>query len=314
MRIWTYECPFQHKGEEYEVKFFFSFTTCTSQLYCNGRLVDEHIGRFSEGAKVITHKYQAKGQSDELSVCVGYFSWWSVGIEVHENNTLIYASHPNQDIHFVEKKMAHLESKSDAAETNDADDKEQRSQKWQQNKHSILADIALGAAFFVVAKVTGDLRIAAFVAVTLGLALVVIQRFVKVDLLGGFAIFGTIMLLISALFSLAFQSEYFVQLKGTFMGLLGASIFLADGIFRQGRYFGARFERYLSSPVKHQHFVIGLGLISACMSGINYGVATYLSEDVWLNYKTFYDTAIYIVLFLLLTRLASAKHQKASDS
>jgi hypothetical protein len=240
MRIWTYECPFQHKGEEYEVKFFFSFTTCTSQLYCNGRLVDEHIGRFSEGAKVITHKYQAKGQSDDLSVCVGYFSWWSVGIEVHENNALIYASHPNQDIRFVEKKMAHLESTSDAAENDDADDKEKRPQKWQQNKYSILADIALGAAFFIVAKVTGDLRIAAFTGVTLGLALVVIQRFVKVDLLGGFAIFGTIMLLISALFSLAFQSEYLVQLKGTFMGLLGASIFLADGIFRQDCYYGVQ--------------------------------------------------------------------------
>jgi len=308
MRLWTYERPFQHKDTNYEVKFFFSFTAYTSQLYCNGSLVDEHTCRFSEGAKATAHKLQAKDQNDELTVCVGYYNWLSVGIEVHENDALIYASHPSEDIYFAEKKLGSLESESEAVEADKAVEKAQYSQKWQQNKHSIFADIALGVAFFILAKVTGDLRIAAFTGVALGLGLVVIQRFVKVDLLGGFAIFGTIMLLISALFSLAFQSEYLVQLNGTFMGLLGASILLADGIFRQGRYFGARFEPYLSSPIKHQHFVIGLGVISACMSGVNYGVATYLSEDVWLNYKTFYDTVIYIVLFLLLTRLASAKH------
>ncbi len=304
MRLWTYERPFQHKGADYEIKFFFSFTTCTSQLYWNGILVDEHICSFSEATRVMTHKYQAEGQSDEIIVIVGYYSWWSVAIEAHENNELIYASHPGEDLHFAEKKMASLET---TPTEEDTAEKEERSQKWQQNKYSIFADIALGVAFFIVAKVTGDFRVAAFTGVALGLALVVVQRFVKVDLLGGFAIFGTVMLLISALFSLAFQSEYLVQLKGTFMGLLGASIFLADGIFRQGRYFGARFERYLSSPVKHQQFVIGLGLISASMSGINYAIATYLSEDVWLNYTTFFDTVIYIALFVLLTKLTSAE-------
>lgn len=310
MNKWSYKRPFQYKGRDYEVNFSFSFTTCTSQVYCNGSLVDERTCSFSSGAKVIEHKFQANGQFSELSVSVGYYNWQSIGIEVRENNELIYASHPNEDIHFAEKKIESIESTTNTTETVD---KEQRNQKWQQNKHSIFAAIGLGAVFFVVAKITGDLTIAAFTGVILGLALVVIQRFVKIDLLGGFAVFGTVMLLISALFSLAFQSELIVQLKGTFMGLLGASVFLADGIFRNGRYFGCRFDRYLSAPVEHRYFVIGLGLISACMSGFNYGVATYLSEDAWLTYSTFLDMPIYLILFIVLTKITRKEHPKGGN-
>jgi intracellular septation protein A len=310
MRIWSYKRPFQHKGVDYEVNFSFTFSTCTSQVYCDGSLINERTCSFSSGFKVIEHKLKANSQSSELSVSVGYYSWCSIGIEVRENNELIYASHPNEDIHFAEKKIGSIESKTSTIDTGN---KEQRHQKWQQNKYSIFADIGLGAAFFVVAKVTSDLTIAAFTGVILGLALVVIQRFVKVDLLGGFAVFGTVMLLISALFSLAFQSEHLLQHKGTFIGLLGASVFLADGVFRNGRYFGCRFDRYLSSPVKHQNFVIGLGIISACMSGFNYGVATYLSEDVWLTYNTFLDMPIYLILFIILTKITEKKHPKVGD-
>ena len=310
MRIWSYKRHFQYKGADYQVKFSFTFSACTSQVYCDGSLIDERTCSFSSGAKVIEHKLKANDQSPELSVFVGYYSWWSIGIEVRENNELVYASHPNEDIHFAEKKLGKLDSKIHAI---DAKSEEQPSQKWRQNKYSIIADIGLGAAFFIVAKITGDLTVAAFTGVFLGLSLVVIQRFVKVDLLGGFAVFGTVMLLISALFSLVFQSEQIVQLKGTFMGLLGASVFLADGVFRNGRYFGGRFDRYLSSPVKHQNFVIGLGLISTFMSGFNYGVATYLSEDAWLTYKTFLDTPIYIILFIILTKVTEKEHPKSGD-
>lgn len=300
MRLWTYKRPFQYKGLDYEVKFSFTLRSYTSKLYCNGSLIDEYISHPNSGYKVIQHKFQTSDQSSELSVFVGYFSHSNVGIEVHESNDLIYASHPNEDIYFAENKMKIIGPKREA-------DKREREQRWQKNKYSLLADIGLGATFFIVAKVTDDLSIAALTGATLGLALVIAQRFVKVDLLGGFAVFGTVMLLISAVFSLAFQSEYLVQIKDTVMGLLGASAFLVDGVFRRGRYFGCRFERYLSSPIKHQHFVIGLGLIGACMASLNYGIATFLSKDVWLIYSTFIDIPIYIALIFLLSVMTLKK-------
>ena len=109
--------------------------------------------------------------------------------------------------------------------------------KWQRNKYSIYADMALGALFFIVGKLTQDLALAALIGAGAGLLLVVMQRFVKVDLLGGFAVFGTIMLLISAAFSLALQDDYWVQMKGTVLGLLTASLFMIDGLAASRRLF-----------------------------------------------------------------------------
>ncbi len=308
MRIWTYVRPFQYRNEDYEVKFHFTFTTYTSQLFHNGRLLDEQTCRYDAGLKVIEHSLEFNDQPSKVTVSVGYYSMWNVGIEVREGGELIHASHPEHDVYYAENKIAKLNASAKAMETNEK--AKQQSEKWQKNKHSIFADIGLGAAFFIVAKVTGDLTTAAFVGVALGLALVVIQRFVKVDLLGGFAVFGTVMLLISAGLSLAFQSEYFVQLKGTIMGLLSASVLLTDGIFRKGRYFGSRFERYLSSPVDHQYFVVGLALIGIVMAGINYGAATYLTEDNWLTYNTFFDTPVYLIMFFLLIWRAGKRVSK----
>ena len=187
MRIWTYVRPFQYQNDGYEVKFFFSLLTYTSQLFCNGKLIDEATHSFSNDLQVIEHKFTSPSPAAELTVSVGYFSWWNVGIEVRENSELIYASHPQEDIYFAEKKVGKLGSYSNLAEAREK--RKQQSQKWQKNKYSLFADLGLGAVFFAVAKVTGDLTIATFTGVILGLLLVVAQRFVKVDLLGGFAVF-----------------------------------------------------------------------------------------------------------------------------
>ena len=80
--------------------------------------------------------------------------------------------------------------------------------KWEKNKYSIYADLGLGALFFIAGKITEDLIFASLVGVAGGLALLVLQRFVKIDLLGGFAVFGTIMLFISGLFSFVLQDDY----------------------------------------------------------------------------------------------------------
>lgn len=301
MRLWTYNRPFQYDGNDYQVKYFFSFTTYTSQLFCNGTLVDERTCLFDE-FKVITHRFQptsdANAPGKEIVVSVGYFSWLNVGIEVKSGSDLIYESHPGKDIHFATKKLKKLGVYENLTEANEA--QKIQSENWRKNKPSILADIGIGAVFFVVAKVTGDLSIAAFTGVFLGIALVIIQRFVNVDLLGGFAVFGTVMLLISAVFSLAFQSEYLVQLKGTFLGGLSALALIVDGTFNKGAYFGARFERYLNSRIQYRFFVFGLALIGLCIAGLNYGIASHLSEDQWLTYDTFIETPIYLAMFLVL--------------
>ena len=309
MRLWTYKRPFQYDGNDYEVKYSFSLKAYTSELFCNGTLVDKCTQSFDGDLKVVVHKFQPvsqpKNQTEQVTVSVGYYSWLSVGIEVREGSDLIYESHPGKDIHFATKKFEQLGVLDNSLEASEK--RKLQSQKWQKNKPSILADIGIGAAFFVVAKVTGDLTMAAFTGVFLGLALVIIQRFVKVDLLGGFAVFGTMMLLVSAIFSFAFQSEYLVQLKGTFMGGLSASVLIVDGVFNKGGYFGTRFERYLNSPIQHRYFVLGLALIGLCKAGVNYSVASQLTEDQWLTYDTFVEAPVYLAMFFILVWRAGKK-------
>ena len=176
-------------------------------------------------------------------------------------------------------------------------------QKWEKNKYSIYADLGLGALFFIAGKITEDLIFASLVGVAGGLALLVLQRFVKIDLLGGFAMFGTIMLFISGIFSLVLQDDYWVQMKGTALGLLSASVFFLDGLLRKGAYFGARFERYLSGgALHHNRLAIGMSLTGAFGALGNYLVAENFSEDFWLNYTTFLDFPIFVIFIFLVLR------------
>ena len=305
MRIWTYRRPFDFDHHHYEIRYSFSMTTYTSRLYREGKLIDELTGNFIDELKVLTHTVRCDDAGNTLTVSVGYINWLTVGIEVYQNDKCIYASHPGKDIYFADRKLQKLPGAKDTETLKQ--ERQKQSEQWRKNKHSIFADIGLGAAFFIVSKTTGDLTVAAFTSIALGLALVVVQRFVKVDLLGGFAVFGTVMLLISALLSLTFDSEFFVQLKGTIMGVLGALVLLIDGVFRKGKYFAPRFERYLNAPIQHQPFVIGLSVLGLLMAGINYAVAILLTEDQWLTYTTFIDMPLYLILFFMLISKTSQK-------
>ena len=184
---------------------------------------------------------------------------------------------------------------------------ESNQSKWERNKYSIYADMALGALFFLVGKLTEDLALAAIIGAAAGLALVVVQRFVKVDLLGGFAVFGTIMLLISAGFSLALQDDYWVQMKSTVLGIFTASLFMIDGVVRQGAYFGARIERYMPMPLHHGRIATGISFTGLVMAYGNYLVAENFSEDFWLTYTTFLDIPVSMAMFYAVVYWARKK-------
>ncbi len=187
--------------------------------------------------------------------------------------------------------------------------------KWEKNKYSICADLGLGALFFIAGKITEDLIFASFVGVAGGLTLLVLQRFVKIDLLGGFAVFGTIMLLISGIFSFVLQDDYWVQMKGTALGLLSASMFFLDGVLRKGAYFGARFERYLpGGALHHNRLAIGMSLTGAFGALGNYLVAENFSEDFWLTYTTFLDLPILMILIFLVLRWSRKVKKSFPDS
>jgi intracellular septation protein A len=191
--------------------------------------------------------------------------------------------------------------------------------QWKRNKPSLIVDIALGLLFFAVSKVTGSLTTAALVGAGAGLAVVVVQRFVKADLLGGLALFGVFTLLLSAGFSLWFQDERMVQLKGSILGALIAGLVLADALFNRGRYFGARLARYLiGMPVDARRLALGMAGLGLTMAGLNLLATHWLSKEAWLVYTTFVDAPLAMVLGLLVFKWAkpaaspgSAPHRPA---
>lgn len=228
-----------------------------------------------------------------LSVEAGYVNWWSMGIAVDLDGKRIHESHPGKTIAFPSKLKAMTEgANASGAPTLDFD-------KLKKNRVPIIVDILTGILFFAVAKLT-DLTTAALVGAGVGLALVVIQRFVKVDLLGGLALFGIVMLLISAGLAWFFRDEDFVKMRSTVVGLIAAAFFIVDGLFR-GRYLGERLSRYLAyTDVIPWRLSMGLGLSAITMAGLNYLVAKTLPTDVWLFYTTFGDVIVAMGVFFLI--------------
>ena len=296
MQIWTYVRPFTFHGHRCEVKVTLTHSETISSLYVDDLLVDEQSIKYIEGLTTFIHPLQSSSGC-EAKVESGYFNWWNIGIAVTENGRIVHESHPGEDLRYGEALMDDLNGmKGNVADTGES--------QWAQNKYSIYADLSLGALFFIVSKVTGDLVLAAIVGGVAGLGLIVLQRFVKVDLLGGFAVFGTIMLAISTAFSVVLQDSYWVQMKGTALGLFTAALFMADGLLRQGAYFGARLERYMPGSLHHNRLAIGMSIVGIVSAGGNYFVAENFSEDFWLTYTTFLDFPIFMVSFFVILRWA----------
>ena len=171
-------------------------------------------------------------------------------------------------------------------------------EKFKRNWPSLAVDIGLGFVFFFVAKWT-DLTTAAIWGAVAGLALVVVQQFVKkVDLLGGLALFGIVMMIISAIYAFVLQDEYLIQMRTTVMGLFGATLYLLDGVILKGRYLGERTSRYMFMPdIVPQRLALALGAISIIMALLNWGVVRLVSKDIWLYYTTFGDFFVAVILF-----------------
>ena len=314
MRIWTYIRPFSYRGEDYVVELAAHLTRNFSRLWRGDELLDEQSVHHMDGIRTSVHALPADAGED-ARVEVDYVSWWSAGIAVIQGEDTVYESHPGKNVRFAEGMMqgsapspANDGSSDPASPGLDIGQMiESNQSKWQRNKYSIYADLALGALFYLVGKFTEDLALAAIVGAGAGLALVVLQRFVKVDLLGGFAVFGTIMLVISAAFSLALQDDYWVQMKGTVLGLLTSGVFMIDGVLRQGAYFGARMERYMPLPLHHNRIAVGMSGLGVVMALANYYVAENFSEDFWLTWTTFLDTPLSIGLFYAIIFWARKK-------
>ena len=174
------------------------------------------------------------------------------------------------------------------------------------NRLPFAIDMATGLLFYVIAQIT-DLQTAALVGVVVGLGLVTFQRITKIDVTGGLALFGIVMLCISAGLAAWLNDDEWIKQRGTITGLIAASFFIIDGV-RGGPYIGKGLARYMPySDINAGRFGIVMGVISLIMAALNYGAAKLLTTDNWLFYKTFIDNFIVIGLVVLGIRYARTK-------
>lgn len=284
---WTYRRSFVADGLPCTVAVRCGLTQFESTLSVCDVEHDRCYRPASGPEAIINHALSATLPSGKrLDVEAGFNSWINVGIAAKLDGALVHESHPGKAI-----QMPAAAAKMTAQTT--ADGKPAMDMgKLKANKVPIIVDIATGLLFFIVAKLT-DLTTAAMIGAAVGLGLIIAQRFVKADLLGGLALFGIVMMLLSAGFAWWFQDDDMVKMRSTVMGLIGAAVFLGDGLLNKGRYIGAGLARYIAYvDIRPRRLAIGMGLTGLMMALLNYGVARLFSTDIWLFYTTFGDVFV----------------------
>jgi intracellular septation protein A len=261
-------------------------------------LIDEHsvANDFTpiSGEEAVRNHYlyAATANNDALHVEAGYINSFTIGIAAKVNDRLVHESHPGKTIAYPEK-MRDMTINSDMS-------------SLQKNRIPLTVDVATGLLFFAVAKFAG-LTTAALVGAAVGLGLVVLQRFIKTDILGGMVMFGVLMLLISGGFAWLVEDDTIIKMKSTILGLIGASIFLTDGLLG-GKWIGKGIGRYMHyTAIIPSRLAIALGVVGLIMAGLNWIVVKVVSTDIWLFYTTFVDIFIVVLLFFIALKWARGK-------
>ena len=292
LRIWSYRRKFEVDGLPCQLDFRSGFKGSLSLLSIAGieHGWDNTPVQGPEAAR--NHKIRAQLPSGkQIEVEAGYFNWWSIAIAVRVDGELVHESHPGQKIEMPERARKMLVSESDDGEQDPAYDLD----KLKANRIPIGVDIILGLLFFVIGKYVGLTEAALFGAAA-GITLMIVQRITKIDLLGGLASFGIIMLLLSAGFAWFFQDDQWVKQRSTIVGLIGATAFVTDGLLG-GKWLGKGLSRYVAySDIIPARLSLAMGLVGVVMAALNWMVARTFSTDIWLFYATFLD---FLLVFLM---------------
>lgn len=294
MRLSKFRKRFSAAGHAVAVEYDVYVKSTESRLLVEGAVVAED--RTGEGDKDVFRNHRLATTLDDgrrLEVEVGPAGTWAYGLNARIDGTMAFETHPGRTLGYGEKMQRYM---AWAEAQNTPEEKARQKAAWKRNWPSLAVDVALAIAFFVVAKAFG-LTTAAVSGAAAGVVLWVIQRFVKVDLLGGLAVFGIVMSLISAGFALAFDDPWLVQMRSTIIGIVGAIPFLIDGL-TGGQRLAGRMARYLTFDVDAGRLGIGMGLVGLLMAAGNWAAVELLSEDAWLVYTTFLDIPVAMGAFI----------------
>ena len=197
------------------------------------------------------------------------------------------------------------------ADKNNTPEKQAMLERQKKLRPSIIIDISFGVLFFFVAREFG-LVTAALTGAAATIVLVAVQPFTKHDLLGGFAVFGVVMSLISAGIAWGFQDDLAIKLRGTIMSIIAGSFALYDGFILKGGYLGKRMALYMEglgklNPRKASFALAGSTFV---LMSIDTPLAFILTTDQWIWYNAFFDNIIAIPIIIGAMFMAREKRVK----
>jgi len=246
----------------------------------------------------------------DLEFEIGWINLLKIGAVVRRGGQIIHRTH-NKPFRSPGKLGAWLEKVEVYADQEVPEPTEKEIEDLKRAKEmgpELLVDIGMGVFFFFFAREFGLLA-AALTGAAITVVLYIIERFVKVSLLGGFATFGVIMALISAGLAYTFQDDLFIKLRGSIMAVIGMSAFLFDGIVLKGDYLGKRMAKYMAglfelNPRKGSFAVAASTLI---IMGIDTPLAFLLTTEQWIWYNSFLDSLISMPIVIGMLYLAREK-------
>lgn len=197
------------------------------------------------------------------------------------------------------------------ADKNNTPEKQAMLERQKKLRPSIIIDISFGVLFFFMAREFG-LVTAALTGAAATIVLVAVQPFTKHDLLGGFAVFGVVMSLISAGIAWGFQDDLAIKLRGTIMSIIAGSFALYDGFILKGGYLGKRMALYMEglgklNPRKASFALAGSTFV---LMSIDTPLAFILTTDQWIWYNAFFDNIIAIPIIIGAMFMAREKRVK----
>ncbi len=287
MKLWTYRFRPVVEGAEIPVALETAFTW--SRLVVDAPEGPREDRQDYQQEPYRLHRVEIPSAAGPLVFESGPRNAWTFGLRVSRDGVTLWESHREPHAYLGRMRALLVSRQGDRPAIDNS--------VFRRNAPAIAADVALGLLFFVTGKLT-DLRTAALVTAGAGLALLPLQWALRhllrrpVDLLGGMALFGVGMLLLSAGFSWYFDSEFAVQLKATVLGGVSAVAFALDAL-GGGKLLARRVASYLPYRDVHaRRLGLGLALTGAVMAGANLLVALTWSKDVWLFYTTWADFLI----------------------
>ncbi len=284
--MFAYRWAFEAAGRHWRVHVEVGMQNVRTRVFEEETLVAERTVLTADPALYEPQDLDVETTGGPLRITTGYLDWIMLGCVARLGEAEVFRSSKRPFARFPQlQKMM----RSAAASP------EERAAMAQRNKErlpSIIVDVAMAVVFFLVARQYG-LSAAAVSGAGITLVLFVVQRVVKVDLLGGFAVFGVVMSLLSAGAALAFQSDLAVKLRGTVIGLIAATAFLIDGALG-GRYLGKRLVGYFETflRVQQARAALAMGAAGVAIACIDLAAAFLLSTDQWLVYNAALDGLI----------------------